>query len=130
MGLFAVAVIISSFYWIISWFYKKARFIYERLTAIQGPAALPVIGNLHQFHFKPEGRSFLRTPKNYFKIRVLLSLLEKDEYNSNCYYILQSTLISLEFFEQAQGLAYLLRRSDERIVRVWLGGKMLDCIFD
>uniref|UniRef100_A0A1I7XI86 Cytochrome P450 n=1 Tax=Heterorhabditis bacteriophora TaxID=37862 RepID=A0A1I7XI86_HETBA len=47
---------------------------------MQGPAALPLIGNILQFHFKPE-----------------------------------------EFFEQAQGLSYMLRRGTDRICRIWLG---------
>ncbi|CAJ0589978.1 unnamed protein product [Cylicocyclus nassatus] len=80
MGLIAIALAVAVITWITSFVYRKAKYIYDRLSAFQGPEALPLIGNLHQFHFKPE-----------------------------------------EFFEQAQGLAYLLRRKRERICRVWFG---------
>ncbi|VDM66720.1 unnamed protein product [Strongylus vulgaris] len=83
MGLVAIALLLAFVTWITSFVCRKAKYIYDRLSAFQGPVALPIIGNLHQFHFKPE-----------------------------------------EFFEQAQGLAYMLRRQRERVCRVWFGRRV------
>lgn len=33
----------------------QAKYIYDRMTGMQGPAALPFIGNLHQFRFEADG---------------------------------------------------------------------------
>ncbi|KIH52859.1 hypothetical protein ANCDUO_17030 [Ancylostoma duodenale] len=84
MGLIAITLTVAVFAWITCFVYRKAKYIFERLSAFQGPVALPFIGNLNQFHFKPE-----------------------------------------EFFEQAQGLAYMLRKERERICRVWFGRKFM-----
>ncbi|KAE9412922.1 hypothetical protein Angca_003777 [Angiostrongylus cantonensis] len=80
MGLIAVTLVVVACMWISNFIYKRAKYIFERISVFQGPVALPVIGNLMQFHFKPE-----------------------------------------EFFEQAQGLSYLLRSRQERLCRVWFG---------
>ncbi|WKY11914.1 hypothetical protein Q1695_003468 [Nippostrongylus brasiliensis] len=80
MGLIAIAIVVAVITWISSFVYRKAKYILERISVIQGPVALPIIGNLNQFHFKPE-----------------------------------------EFFEQAQGLAYMHRRNRDRMTRIWLG---------
>uniref|UniRef100_A0A0R3RLW7 Cytochrome P450 n=1 Tax=Elaeophora elaphi TaxID=1147741 RepID=A0A0R3RLW7_9BILA len=59
---------------------KRLSTILKQTNAVQGPPTLPLIGNLHQFHFKPD-----------------------------------------EFFEQAQGLAYMFQARGERICRIWFG---------
>ncbi|VDK80858.1 unnamed protein product [Onchocerca ochengi] len=59
-----------------------------------GPPALPLIGNLHQLHFKPDG--------TYLNFCRIISL-------------------QIEFFEQAQGLAYMLQARGERMCRIWMG---------
>ncbi|VDM62124.1 unnamed protein product [Angiostrongylus costaricensis] len=80
MGLVAITLIVVVCMWISNYIYKRAKYIFERISVFQGPEALPVIGNLIQFHFKPE-----------------------------------------EFFEQAQGLSYMLRSRQERLCRIWFG---------
>lgn len=57
MGLIAVTLAVAAFTWITSFVYRKVKYIYERISALQGPVSLPFVGNLHQFHFKPEGRT-------------------------------------------------------------------------
>ncbi|KJH47394.1 unspecific monooxygenase [Dictyocaulus viviparus] len=80
MGLFAVALVIAALTWISNFLYKRIKYVLKQIAVFQGPVALPLIGNLTQFHFKPE-----------------------------------------EFFEQAQGLAYMLRNGEDRICRIWFG---------
>ncbi|CAI4222863.1 unnamed protein product [Auanema sp. JU1783] len=81
MGLVGVAVFVGIATWICHFLYTKGKLIYDRMSAMQGPAALPGLGNIHQLHLRPE-----------------------------------------EFFEQAQGISYMLRNGDERACRIWLGG--------
>ncbi|CAD6193406.1 unnamed protein product [Caenorhabditis auriculariae] len=81
MGLVTATLIVLGLTWLFKYIFSRAKFVYDRMSAIQGPSALPIIGNFHQFHFRPE-----------------------------------------EFFEQAQGLSYMLKEGDDRVTRVWLGG--------
>ncbi|KAL6742911.1 hypothetical protein Aduo_016006 [Ancylostoma duodenale] len=59
MGLIAITLTVAIFAWITCFVYRKAKYIFERLSAFQGPVALPFIGNLNQFHFKPEAAPFV-----------------------------------------------------------------------
>ncbi|CAI2352701.1 unnamed protein product [Caenorhabditis sp. 36 PRJEB53466] len=81
MGIITATIIVLTITWIIHYAFRKGKFIYDKLTVMQGPAAFPIIGNFHQFHFSPE-----------------------------------------EFFEQSQGIAYMMRKGDDRMTRIWLGG--------
>ncbi|VIO98703.1 Uncharacterized protein BM_BM8635 [Brugia malayi] len=80
MGLVSASLITLVLVWIIHFVIKKLRTILKQINAVQGPPTWPLIGNLHQFHFKPD-----------------------------------------EFFEQAQGIAYMLQARGERMCRIWFG---------
>ncbi|KAI6212872.1 Cytochrome P450 4V2 [Aphelenchoides besseyi] len=80
MGVVGVLVVVFLITLFVMWLSKMYERNHKLLNGIQGPTPQPVIGNVHQFRFRPD-----------------------------------------EFFEQAQGLAYMFRGSNERIVSVWLG---------
>ncbi|VDD90914.1 unnamed protein product [Enterobius vermicularis] len=80
MGLLAVGGFL-----VLCWFgylliKEIARYL-RCISQIQGPPPIPLLGNLHQFRFKPD-----------------------------------------EFFEQVQGLSYMLENNGDRMVRVWFSG--------
>ncbi|KHN83257.1 Cytochrome P450 4V2 [Toxocara canis] len=81
MGLLGIVFLVAIITWPIFFFAKKLASMLEKVLAIQGPAPLPFVGNLHQFHFKPD-----------------------------------------EFFEQAQGLGYMLEKDGSRMARIWFSG--------
>ncbi|KAF8386607.1 cyp-42A1 [Pristionchus pacificus] len=81
MGFVTIFSIAAALTWLLRLIYFKAKYIYDRMTGMQGPAALPFIGNLHQFRFEAD-----------------------------------------EFFEQAQGLGYMLEENGDRICRIWFSG--------
>ncbi|KAI6199019.1 Cytochrome P450 4V2 [Aphelenchoides besseyi] len=80
MGVVGILVVVFLITLFVMWLSKMYERNHKLLNGIQGPTPQPVIGNVHQFRFRPD-----------------------------------------EFFEQAQGLAYMFRGSKERIVSVWLG---------
>ncbi|CAJ0929720.1 unnamed protein product, partial [Mesorhabditis belari] len=53
MGVVGVALLVSFISFLIHWISQKAKFVYDTISALQGPAALPLIGNLHQLHVHP-----------------------------------------------------------------------------
>lgn len=78
LGILIVTIIFS---WFFVWFLRKYERVKFLIDKIQGPTALPIIGNLHQFRLNPD-----------------------------------------EFFEQAQGVAYMFREQKGlRMARIWLG---------
>ncbi|EFO12921.1 hypothetical protein LOAG_15610, partial [Loa loa] len=54
MGLVSTLLITLMLIWIAHFIIKKLRTILKQISAVQGPPTLPLIGNLHQFHFKPD----------------------------------------------------------------------------
>lgn len=66
MGLLSASLITAMFVWIAHFVIKKFRTVLKQISALQGPSAWPLIGNLHQFHFKPDGmlQSSLNNPIN------------------------------------------------------------------
>ncbi|CAD5226201.1 unnamed protein product [Bursaphelenchus okinawaensis] len=88
MGVLGLAAVVGLLtfvlYWIVGLYKRSAKYG----AKIQGPTIAPVIGNLHQFRYKPD-----------------------------------------EFFEQAQGLGYMLKGQTERISAVYLGPVMFIMIY-
>uniref|UniRef100_A0A7E4W9V8 Cytochrome P450 n=1 Tax=Panagrellus redivivus TaxID=6233 RepID=A0A7E4W9V8_PANRE len=80
MGLIGIAVVVGAVTAIIYYIARRYNFMKVNIDKIQGPTPLPLIGNIHQFKFRPD-----------------------------------------QFFEQAQGVAYMFRNNGERIARIWLG---------
>lgn len=77
MGLLAVALTVFLVIWIAYFVVKKVVRFVKLVAKFQGPPP-SFLGNLHQFHFKPD-----------------------------------------EFFEQAQGLGYMLQKNGDRMARIW-----------
>ncbi|VDK44023.1 unnamed protein product [Gongylonema pulchrum] len=55
MGLISASLIAFVLAWITYFVVGKLMVIFKQVGALQGPPALPLIGNLHQFHFKADG---------------------------------------------------------------------------
>lgn len=55
MGLMSASLVMLILIWIAHFVFKKIRTVLKQISSVQGPPALPLIGNLHQFHFKPDG---------------------------------------------------------------------------
>ncbi|VDN84663.1 unnamed protein product, partial [Brugia pahangi] len=60
MGLVSASLITLVLVWIIHFVIKKLRTILKQINAVQGPPTWPLIGNLHQFHFKPDVRKLVK----------------------------------------------------------------------
>lgn len=81
MALVGICVLTLLASWLIAWLLRKYMRVKYLVNQLQGPTALPLIGNLHQFRLNPD-----------------------------------------EFFEQAQGLAYMFNEQPNvRMARIWLG---------
>uniref|UniRef100_A0A914NYW2 Cytochrome P450 n=1 Tax=Meloidogyne incognita TaxID=6306 RepID=A0A914NYW2_MELIC len=51
LGILIVTIIFS---WFFVWFLRKYERVKCLIDKIQGPTALPIIGNLHQFRLNPD----------------------------------------------------------------------------
>lgn len=95
MGIIGALVVVFLVTTVVMWLAKMYEKNHRYMDGIQGPTIKPIIGNVHQFRFKPDGKT-LKSKFNFL-------------------------LVNLEFFEQAQGLAYMFHGMKERIVSVWIG---------
>ena len=59
MGFLGVVVAISAVTAVVFYLMKKYQWIKQNLDNIQGPTALPFLGNIHQFKFAPD-RKFIQ----------------------------------------------------------------------
>ncbi|CAJ0582832.1 unnamed protein product, partial [Mesorhabditis spiculigera] len=80
MGLVGVALAVSIISFVLSWITRKAKYVYERISALQGPHALPILGNFHQLHVNPveffeqaQGISYMFNQNNDRITRVWIS---------------------------------------------------------
>lgn len=55
MGALGLITFIFAFSWLVVWLFKKYARIRKLINKIQGPSELPLVGNLHQFRFNPDG---------------------------------------------------------------------------
>lgn len=58
MGLISASLVTVVLVWIAHFVIKKLRGVLKQISEVQGPPTWPIIGNLHQFHFKPDGAYF------------------------------------------------------------------------
>jgi hypothetical protein len=55
MAFLGILVLSGLFAWLSAWLLRKYARIKGLLDKIQGPTALPLVGNLHQFRLNPDG---------------------------------------------------------------------------
>lgn len=58
MGVLGLGIVIFAISFVAIWLTKRYQHIKNLLNKIQGPDTLPLIGNLHQFRFDPDGSFF------------------------------------------------------------------------
>uniref|UniRef100_A0A0N5A8Z2 Cytochrome P450 n=1 Tax=Syphacia muris TaxID=451379 RepID=A0A0N5A8Z2_9BILA len=80
MSIISVGCAVALLCWATYVVYKFIDRYVKLIAKVQGPPALPLLGNLHQFRLKPD-----------------------------------------EFFEQVQGVSYMLQSKNDRIARIWMG---------
>jgi hypothetical protein len=59
MGVVGVLVIVSIITALVVWLARMYEKNHRYMNGIQGPTIKPIIGNMHQFRFRPDGKRFI-----------------------------------------------------------------------
>ena len=109
MGVVGILVVLTIAAAAGEWLRRLYARNHKRMSGIPSLSTWPLVGNVHQLRHKPDGQF---------------------GYKQAAARVLKNNFLTAEFFEMAQGIAYMFGRTAQRIVCVWIGPQVSSAMRD